>query len=139
MKGVTLAGAMLMGLSRVAWPGEPVACSIEMFSANPAEHIVNELKHPVQVRQAKGTVRSAAGAWPEGVQVQVELVGLVQGLGRRSATADIHGNFSIPEVKPGEYCFRAMAIGWQSVLGRLIVSPSAPQAAVIELTLELGV
>jgi hypothetical protein len=49
------------------------------------------------------------------------------------------GQFQIRGVPDGEYFFKATAIGWQSVIGTIIVSKDAALKQQINLYMALGV
>jgi hypothetical protein len=133
---------LLVGLigsvGRAETPNAQASCPLDRFSPNPSEHVVSEIPSPLRVRRVQGTIRSAVGEWPKGTTVRFEVLEptvrgkLWKGVAKRS------GRFSISSVPDGEYCFRAMAIGWQSVVGRVVVSSDRPGKE-IDLTLDLGI
>lgn len=118
---------------------QPSRCGLEGFTPNPIEHIVDDVEAPIHVREVRGTVRSAGGAWPRDVEVLFEIRGPGEATRVWSARADEQGRFVIRDVPVGDYCFRAMSVGWQSVVGRVVVGPGAPKGHAISLTLRLGV
>jgi hypothetical protein len=117
-----------------------VQCGSGRFPNTPWEHMVVELKETFRVRELAGTARSAVGEWPDGIVVTVQV--------RRrdsndpvasTTTTDIEGTFRLSNVGAGEYCFKASALGWQSVHGTIVVSPDATPAVKVEFVMPLGV
>lgn len=92
---------------------------------------------------AKGALRILAEAttlWPclAPVQITVRLTTADAGKITR-VQSDSRGFFRIPDVPAGEYCFKATAVGWQSVLGRIVVSKKAEPANRVTFVMPLGV
>ena len=114
------------------------SCSAATFAAQPGEHITSVQEKPLSVRSVKDVVHSAAGDWPTGTVIRFELVRQGPQSASRATRGDSQGRFSIGHVGPGEYCYRASAVGWQSVIGRLVVSRDGPTDP-IQLTLALGI
>jgi len=113
-------------------------CSVAGFTPNPIEHVVNYRRDAIEVRSVQGTLTSVGGRRPIDVSVRFEIRGPGSSGNVRRAVADREGRFTMDNVPPGSYCFRASAIGWQSVVGRITVAPTGPRRT-IELTLLLGV
>jgi hypothetical protein len=130
---------VLMGSPSQSPVGQSPRCGLEGFTPNPAEHLVNVIESPIHVGKVRGTLRSEAGAWPDDVEVRFEIRGPGQATRVWGTRAEKDGRFVIRNVPPGTYCFRAMAIGWQSVVGRLVVGPGDGDRQAIALTLPLGV
>ena len=118
---------------------QPSRCGLDGFTPNPLEHIVDDVGAPIHVSRVRGTIRSAGGAWPRDIEVLFEIRGPGEATRVWSARADEQGRFVIRDVPAGTYCFRAMAVGWQSVVGRIVVAQGAPNNQAISLTLRLGV
>lgn len=55
-----------------------------------------------------------------------------------TAKTDERGAFFVPDVKPGHYDFKTTKNGFESVVGRVIVSKAAPRRARIRVQLGLG-
>lgn len=114
-------------------------CGIEGFTKSPSEHIVVELEQPFRVRSVEGVITSQGGDWPEGTVVLLE-VRPAHGAGAmRHAQTDSRGVFKIPNIAPGEYCFKATAEGWQSVVGLIVVSKTTDPATKVNFEMLLGV
>jgi hypothetical protein len=91
----------------------------------------------LEVRQVRGRVVSAVGPWPRDVRALFELRQTAGGAVRR-VEADSEGRFKVDGVRPGEYCFAASAIGWDPVIGNVLVNKTASAKARIELVLPLA-
>jgi hypothetical protein len=117
----------------------PEACRLEGFSKTPHEHIVEELDKPVVVSSVAGVIVSAAGEWPDDAVVTFALRS-TQILGElREVRTDSRGYFSVPDVSHQDYCFKATAAGWRSIVGMIVVSKGADQSARVNLRMRLGV
>lgn len=134
-----LAMIVLLGSPSHSSVGQSPRCGVEGFRPNPIEHFVNAVEIPIYVDKVRGTLRSEAGAWPKGAEVRFEIRGPGEATRVWGARADKEGRFVIRDVPPGTYCFRAMAVGWQSVVGRLVVGQDNGNRQAIALTLLLGV
>lgn len=117
----------------------PKSCGIDGFTKSPSEDIVVELEKSLRVKSVEGVITSQSGGWPEGTFVIFELRA-TRGAGRlRQVKADSRGSFKMPDVPPGEYCFKATADGWQSVVGVIVVTKAADPAARVSFEMLLGV
>ena len=84
-------------------------------------------------------ITSQSGSWPEGTFVLFELRP-TRGAGKiRQVKADNQGKFKVPDMPLGEYCFKATADGWQSVIGVVIVSKTASRRSRVNFEMPLGV
>jgi hypothetical protein len=114
-------------------------CGIEGFTLSPVEHIVNEIKEPIIVRAVKGRLTNKQGGWPQDmpwpILFEVRRMGETAIIQTR---ADGEGNFDIPSVQEGIYCFKATAPGWQSVMGIIIVKKKASPRNSIRIVMEIG-
>jgi hypothetical protein len=128
---------LLLASSAATHAGAADVCTITAFAPQPAEGIVDVRTEPLLVREVAGILRSKAGPWPGEAIVRFELVPQGKSGPFQAIRADQQGRFAI-RARPGRYCFRASAIGWQSIIGPIVVSPTAAPKP-IELTLELGV
>ena len=121
-------------------PSKRATCGIEGFTESPSEHMVVELEQPFRVRSVEGTITSQGGDWPEGIFVLLELRSADGGAGAlKQAKTDAWGAFKIPDVPPGEYCFKATAEGWQSAVGVIVVSATADPTSKVSFEMLLGV
>ena len=114
-------------------------CGMEGFSRSSVEHIAEEIYKPFVVRSVKGIIISQVGEWPEGIQVIFEIRLPDRSSQIRRAYTDRQGRFSIPNVPPGEYCFKATVTGWQSVVGTILVTAEAEAKSIIAFEMLLGV
>jgi hypothetical protein len=118
---------------------KPPHCGIDGFTTSPSEHIVVELEKALHVRSVEGVITSQSGGWPEGTFVTFELRP-TRGAGKlRQVKANSRGSFKMPDMPPGEYCFKATADGWQSVVGVIVVTKTADPAARVSFEMLLGV
>jgi len=114
-------------------------CGINGFSDAVDEHIVNEIMEPFVVTGIRGTIRSEAGDWPEGIRVLFEVRSSRAGAKIQRAMTDAHGKFMMKGIPDGQYCFKATVNGWQSVMGVIIVSKKADPKNKIVFEMRLGV
>ncbi|MGE0641865.1 MAG: carboxypeptidase-like regulatory domain-containing protein [Thermoanaerobaculia bacterium] len=105
------------------------------------DHLVDDLALQQDIRTLKGVLRSAAGSWPDVVRPSLEVLPL-----RAPASdwtlriiADSEGRFSGPFVPDGEYCVKASAPGWRTVIGKVHVTTKARSSAELDVLLELGI
>jgi hypothetical protein len=106
--------------------GQPNECYMTKFFAD-----------PFPVRRVKGIIASQTGPWPEGVLVLFEIRAKAGDATVRQVTSNEKGEFSVPDLPPGEYCFRAMVKGWQTVTGLVTVSDKAPRNAKLSFEMPL--
>lgn len=100
-------------------------------------HEIRELEKPFVVRQVSGLINSAVGRWPQGTRPVFELRPLNGGTVKR-IEADDQGGFAVTGISAGVYCFSASAIGWDPVMGSIVVSRRASIKARIELVLPIA-
>ena len=114
-------------------------CGIEGFTQNPIEHIINDIG-PFTVKRLRGVIRDSSGNGVDfGGQAILEIMGPQPSQRVRKAVIASDGRFSFRDLPAGSYCLRAMAIGFQSVIGQVVVAPSGRVDAPIEITLRIGV
>jgi hypothetical protein len=114
-------------------------CGIGGFARSPSEHIVVERDQPFRVRTVEGVITSQGGDWPDGISVLFELRP-THGAGKlKQVKTDSRGSFKMPDVPPGDYCFKATVDGWQSVVGVIVVTEAADPAARVSFEMLLGV
>lgn len=114
-------------------------CGADGFTKSPSEHMLVELEKPFKVRSVEGVISSEGGEWPEGTSVIFELRSTRDQGKVRQVRTDSRGSFKIPDLPPGEYCFKATANGWQSVMGVIVVARDADAASKITFEMPLGV
>ncbi len=129
----------LMSVS-VAW-GQDRYQSGELkgFTISRDEHIINHLDDPFTVREVKGTAFIAfeKKAPPEGVLFELRGPGDSETI--RSTKTGRNGNFALRQIRPGKYLFKATSLGFQSMVGVVIVSPKAGRGDTIVLRMKPGV
>jgi hypothetical protein len=96
--------------------------------------------HPevIRVREVRGTITSAVGAWPAATPVLFQVFGPASRPIVRTATAGSDGAFRVSRVPAGTYCFEASANGWDPFGDLLEVSNKNPSEATISLSLPLA-
>jgi hypothetical protein len=112
-------------------------CMIGSFTVLPTEHKTVQLEQPFLVRTVKGKFTNTLGEWPENpprpALFEIRRMGetaVIQTL------VDSEGNFKIPSVPEGQYCFKATAYLWESVMGIIIVSKRASRKNSIHFVME---
>lgn len=109
------------------------------FTKSPTEGVITHLKHPILVREVRGTISRAVGDKSPLNGALFELRGPGNRLAIQSAKTSSDGRFRISGVKPGRYLFKATALGFQSIVGVLVVSSKAHRGCAIELHMRPGV
>jgi hypothetical protein len=117
---------------QVTWSDATSSCAFEVV----------KIDKPIVVRTVAGTIANeGGGTWPSGVNVVIELAQSTDPLVRHVSQVVIpSGRFNVEHVAAGEYCFRVgvRPLGWGCVEGRIVVSPTAPELAHVEITVPLG-
>jgi len=110
------------------------------FESMASDHMIVELQDEFHVRTIGGRVRSAVGDWPEEVVPAMEIrpVRRSDAASTTAAVVSPDGVFEIRNVPPGKYCFRTMALGWQTVIGTILVDPKAPHERRLLIEMPLG-
>jgi hypothetical protein len=114
-------------------------CTIDGFTASPLEHMIETAERPFVVRQVKGQLTWEGVEWPEGEPILFEIRGPWPAEKIARANADAKGNFEIPGVAAGRYCFKATVSGWRSVIGVIKVDKHADPTRQIRIVMLLGV
>jgi len=115
-------------------------CGLEGFYESPLEHIIVEIKQPFIVRKVKGKIGIVDNhPWPKDIRVLFEIRGLPRDGRIKKAYADGNGKFVIKNIPEGQYCFKATAEGWQTVMGTIIVNKKASRKSKIVFDMEFGV
>lgn len=112
-------------------------CGFEGFTVFPSEHKTVEIEQPFIVRAVKGRLTNTLGVWPEDPPFPTLFE--IRRMGETAviqAHVDGEGNFKIPSVPEGQYCFKATAYLWESVMGIIIVSKRAGHKKSIQIGME---
>jgi hypothetical protein len=117
----------------------PNICGVNGFTLSPLEHIVEEIERPFYVRNVKGRLRSETGDWPEDWPILFEIRRTGKAAKIIKANADAEGNFEIPGLTDGWYCFKATVNGWRSVMGLIRVDKKAGPTETVAVTMKVGV
>ncbi len=107
------------------------------FTKSPTEHIINELEEPIVVRKVRGSIVDQ-GTFPL-PNALFEVRGPGDGKAIKHARTDEHGRFTIRNVPPGTYRFKATMPGFQSVIGTLVVSKKADKTSEVRVKLPFGI
>ena len=110
-------------------------CSRVGFSY-PLGAFFDVINRPFSVRAIRGRIMSEAGD-PVGSPVLLELE-LLNAEEVLHVHVDSLGNFSLPDVSPGAYCFKASADGRKPILGIAVVNPEVGEMYRIDLSISEG-
>jgi hypothetical protein len=108
------------------------------FTRSPTEHIINELETPISVRAVAGLVVLKGGGDPL-PNIILELRGPGKNRRIRRVTTDEHGRLAMRNIPGGVYRFKTTLNGFQSVVGTIVVSKSAPVGEEIRIETPFGV
>ncbi len=89
------------------------------------EGFFQEWNHSIVTKEFIGTVASAGGEWPEGVDIIVEVKGTGENGLVRGQTADSKGRFRFRRLPAGSYTFKITCCGWDSIVGKLEIRRNA--------------
>ena len=92
-----------------------------------------EIPRPFEVRAIRGTLIFGDHPLPEAFFEVRDAAGQVF-----TAKTDEHGAFTLPDAKSGRYDFKVSKNGFESVVGKVVVSHNAPQKNRIRIQLSLG-
>ena len=109
------------------------------FTKSPTEGEIVRLDEPVTLRRMTGTVvRSVGDESPlEGRLVEVRALNGSEVIG--AAKTDSQGRFHIDGIHPGTYVFKVTTLGFQSVVGTVVISEKARKSNVLALRQKPGV
>ena len=111
-------------------------CSSVKFT-NVGEMFSTFVRDPFKVRQGKGRAINRRGDWPDGVEILVEFLSRAEDQKLYRTHADAKGRFEIRNLPEGEYCFKVIAEGWQSVYGIAVISKKADHNTKIVVQMDL--
>jgi hypothetical protein len=109
------------------------------FTTSRTEHIINQVEEPIVVKSVSGFIRRAQGDQAALPNVLFEIKGPNAHGKLRRVTTNKNGYFRVRGLPAGRYAFKATLDGFQSVMGTIDVSNSAPKSAVIRLEMSVGV
>jgi hypothetical protein len=102
--------------------------------------IIHELAEPFVVRSAGGDVRISSTRPDDPLRgATVEVFGPNGSTVKHSTETDARGGFKIKGLKAGTYRFHVWASGFNSVVGRLVISKDTDQGNKLHIELTLGV
>jgi hypothetical protein len=130
---------LLLGTSRM-WGQERFSGGeLKGFTKSSTEGIVTHLEQPFSAREIRGVVFRMVGDKTPLEEVLFELRGPGTSEVIRSARTGADGKFHLGHVPPGKYLFKATALGFQSLVGVVIVSPKALSDQPIKLQMRPAV
>jgi hypothetical protein len=109
------------------------------FTESPAEGVIIHLEQPFVVQEISGVVLRSVGDESPLEGVLFELRGPGNSAVIRSAKTGIDGNFNLSKVPQGKYTFKVTALGFQSIVGVIIVSSKAASSRIVKLSMRPGV
>ena len=109
------------------------------FTIGRGEHIINHLDVTLTVREVKGSAVIADGFKTPAGGMLLELRGPQDSSSVVSTITKGDGKFHLRHVHPGTYLFKATLLGFQSVVGTIIVSPTVATNQVITIEMKPGV
>ncbi len=102
--------------------------------------IIHELAEPVVVRSLEGDVRISSTRSDDPLRgATVEVFGPNGSTIKHSAETDARGRFKIKGLKAGTYSFHVWASGFNSVVGRLVISKHTDHGNKFHVELTFGV
>jgi Carboxypeptidase regulatory-like domain len=105
------------------------------FTRSPTEHILDPIRTPIKVRSIRGVIKN-----PGGEPLPEVIIEIRDGTGNvRGVQTNERGEFRMPNVAIGKYDFKFTKNGFQSIVGTIEVSKSAPRKSRIVLEMEVGV
>ena len=108
------------------------------FTIGRGEHIINHLDQAFTVSRVIGKAAVDGNDSPA-FGVLIELRGPNGSDAMVSTTTRLDGTFRLKHVRPGKYMFKAMWLGFQSVVGTIIVSATAEAHQTITIQMTPGV
>ena len=131
--------AWLLILVMSATPSGAAQDIVGDFSKSPTEHIINQIEQPFVVRSVEGVVIAKKGSSDPLAGVLFEIQGPDNDGAIRKGITDARGQFKIGHTPVGTYRFKATLDGFQSVMGRIIVSKKANKMGEIKVEMPVGV
>src|SRR5690349_3848797 len=99
-----------------AWCQERIqAGEFRGFTKSPTEGIISRVERPFVVQKVEGIMLRSVGDRSPLDDVVFEIKGPGKSQKIRSAKTDADGRFSVKDVPPGKYIFKATASGFQSL------------------------
>jgi len=116
-----------------------VACDGSLFSSSPDEHSVHYEKSIVRSRSASGTALPVhSDLWPTDWPVTMTVRSLEDMNRSWSVSIDERGRFDLEKARPGHYCAKVEARGYESVVFAWDIDRSAAERDV-SIRLDLGI
>jgi len=121
-------------------PQSPIKeCGLEGFTPAIDEHIIDDIEQPFIVRKIGGKIINDQGGWPKKLPILFEIRDARKDAKVHKVYADDKGNFIMKNIPEGRYCFKATVMGWQSLMGIIIVDKKADPKSEVVIKMRLGV
>jgi len=114
-------------------------CGLEGFTLAIDEHIIDQIEQPIIVRRIGGKITNDQSGWPKKLTILLEIRDARKDVKVHKVYADENGNFIMKNIPEGRYCFKATVMGWQSLMGIIIVDKKADPKSEIVIKMQLGV
>jgi hypothetical protein len=99
--------------------------SHRIFCRADPEGFIEIMEQLIIVRTIRGKITNEIERWPRNCTILFEIRRIGNGGNTIQAGADGEGNFEIPNIATGRYCFKATVNGWRSVMGIIKVDRRA--------------
>ena len=132
--------ALLSLVTVLAWGQEHYSSGeLKGFTKSPTESVIIHIDDPFVVSVLRGEVSRKGGDNSPLENVLIEIRGPGDSEVIKSAKTTTEGKFQFPHLKPGKYIFKATTLGFQSIVGVVVVSPGEKQSHVVTLKMRPGV
>ena len=125
-------------IASIGYPTLSLGWTVEEFTRSPSEHIINEIEKPFVVRSVVGAISRAQGDRGPLPNVIFEIQGPGTDPTIRRTMTDEHGKLKMKHVPAGEYRFKATLDGFQSMIGKIVVSKTAASTEKIRIEMPVG-
>ena len=124
--------------SQQRYPSDDPVEELRGFTRSFSEHMISYIDKPFCVRVVRGeiVVKNTPDAL---VGAIVQIRGPAEARRISATKTDRRGHFRITRVPQGKYAFKATLLGFQSVVGTIIVSNQAPKDSAIRIGMPAGV
>lgn len=114
-------------------------CGLDGYTQSGAEHIIDKIEQTFVVGEIHGNIINSHGyGRTKDVRVLFEIRGIKDGLIKKTYAYE-NGNFGVKNVPDGQYCFKATVLGWQSVMGIIIIDKNASPKNKIVFKMMMGI
>ena len=117
---------------------DPKFPDLSGFTKSSTEHEIVVLERPFVIRSVRGTIGFQNHPGEPLPDVLFEMIGPGNAKEIRHGTSDGDGKFKIAHVPQGSYRFKATRSGFSSVVGIVVVSKKAEEAAKVHIDMPIG-